>query len=438
MFMKKIMTILWTLSAVLAVSCNKEVGMIDKVADEVENSDYDFTATIYIDKVRQNATRAIDTEDTDDDKIEGIDLYIFDSEGNNLEHYALSDKELSEKKMHIQRKSGVTENYLFLANLDSETAEWLAGLTADEFSENAKGHIPLSAGNFSPHKIVMGGTAKVEYIKDTIITVDMYRYQSRLDLDKIVVDFEDEELMNKDVFVKNIIIANSFNALMFMDWRFPFGNPGSLFGYHYGFTDAGFGGNMTGYTAGVSLHSSWWATVSLEGASGKLAETPLYLINGNIQKKEGVLNIDAPESLYEATIQSYDIAAGEGQVCSAADPEISHTLKIGKSFYFMSGKFNRTYSDIVCTYDEQDYTIKLIIELSIDDETHFYPIQMLWIQPNTNYKIDTITIKSKGSKYSNFYEKSFEVSFPFAVVEWEDVSIGNIEVGYKDGNKEVY
>lgn len=436
--MKRLMILFAALSGMLAVACNKEVGSIDTPMNGIDNPDDVFTATIYIDNDYLSSTRAIDIEDADDDNIDAVDLYIFDSDGNNLEHYILSDKELSERKMHIQRKSGVTEYYLFLANLDSETAEWLAGLTADEFSESKKGYIPISADNFSTDRLVMGGTAKMEYIKDTTITVDMYRYQSRLDLDKIVVDFEDEELMNKDVYVKNIIIANSFNAFMFMDWNMTFGTPRALFGYHFGFTDAGFGGNMTGYTAGVSLHSSWWATVSLEGATGKLAETPLYLVNGNIQKKEGELNIDAPELLYDATVQSYDIASGEGQVCSVTDPDISHTLDVEKSFYFMSGEFNRTYSDIVCTYDEQDYTIKFIIELSIDGETHFYPIQMLWVQPNTNYKIDTITIKSKGSKYSNFYEKKFEVSFPFAVVEWEDVSIGNIEVGYKDGNKEVY
>ncbi len=428
--MKRLMILFMTLLGLVAVSCIKEDGMIDIPTGGIDNPDDIFTATIFIDKQDPTSTRAIDTEDVDDDNIEVVDLYIFDSEGNNLEHYALSDKELSERKIHIQRKSGVTEHYLFLANLDKETSEWLAGLTADEFSENSKGHIPISADNFRRDKLVMGGTAKMEYIKDTTITVDMYRYQSRLDLEKITVDFEDEELMSKDVYVKNIIIANSFNAFMFMNRKLTFGTPGALFGYHYGFTDAGFGGNMTGYTAGVSLHSSWWATVSLEGATGKLAETPLYLVNGNIQKEEGVLNIDAPESLYDATVQSYDNAAGEGQVCSSTDSGISHTLNVGKTFYFMSGQFNRSYSDIICTYEEQDYIIKLIIELSIDGETFFYPIQMLWTQPNTNYKIDTITIKSKGSKYSNFFEKTFGVDYNITVADWVDVDIENIEIIY--------
>ena len=428
--MKRLMILFVALSGILAVACNKEAGLMDIPTGSIDNLDDIFTATIYIDKDDSILTRAIDTEDADDDNIEVVDLYIFDSDGNNLEHYSLSDKELSERKMHIQRKSGVTEHYLFLANLDSETAEWLADLKAQDFSKQTKGYIPLSAGNFSPHKIVMGGTAKMEYIKDTTITVDMYRYQSRLDLEKIVVDFEDEELMSKDVYVKNIIIANSYNAFVFLNHKMTFGTPGALFGYNYGFTDAGFGGNMTGYTAGVSLHSSWWATVSLDGATGKLADTPLYLVNGNIEKKEGELNIDAPDLLYDATVQNYDITSGEGQVCSATDSGISHTLDVGKSFYFMSGQFNRSYSDIVCTYEEQDYIIKLIIELSIDGETFFYPIQMLWTQPNTNYKIDTIKIKSKGSKYSNFFEKTFGVDYNITVADWVDVDIENIEIIY--------
>ena len=133
--MKRLMILFMTLLGLVAVSCIKEDGMIDIPTGGIDNPDDIFTATIFIDKQDPTSTRAIDTEDVDDDNIEVVDLYIFDSEGNNLEHYALSDKELSERKIHIQRKSGVTEHYLFLANLDKETSEWLAGLTADEFSE---------------------------------------------------------------------------------------------------------------------------------------------------------------------------------------------------------------------------------------------------------------------------------------------------------------
>lgn len=437
--MKRLMILFAALSGMLAVACNKEVEPMGSGLDnENSNADEDVIATIYIDAVNPVSTRAVDTDQGEDNSISSIDLYIFDEDGNNLEHYALSEKELSDRKMHIQRKSGVTEYYLFLANIDCATAEWLAGLKAGDFSDSKKGHIPLSAGNFRGVVLPMGGSAKVEYNKDTTLTINMYRYQSKIDIGSITAYFDDKELMNKDVFVKRIVVTNSFDVMQFITWNKNAGGmPQFLFGPHFGFSYPAFGGLMTGYMPGVSGYFSKYSSVTLEGAEGLLSQKKKYMLNCNYQVPENTLVVDAEDFMYETTV--HDIPDGEGQLCSSSDSDHMHTTYVNCSFYVMSGDFRMVTNDIICTYEEQDYTIKLVIEVLIDGETFYYPIQMDRLQPNTNYKISDIMLKSKGSRYSNFYEKYYETSFPFAVVEWDETNIGNIEVGYKgDSYSEIY
>ena len=436
--MKRLMILFMALSGVLAVSCNKETGpMGGGLVEGNSKTEGNVTATIYLDAATPVSTRAIESAESEDDRISSLDLYIFDEDGNNLEHYALSEKELSERKMHIQRKSGVTEYYLFLANITYDTAEWLAGLKADEFSDSKKGYIPLSADNYRRHHVPMGGSAKVEYTRDTTLAIELYRYQSKIELGYVTAYFDDKELMNKDVYLKRIVVANSFDVMQFMNWnKNAAGMPQMLFGPHFGFSYPAFGGLMTGYMPGISAYVSKYSSVTLDGAGGKLSQTKKHLINCNYEVPENTLVVDAEDFMYEATV--HDIPEGEGQLCSATNPDQMHTARICCSFYVMSGDFRMVTNDIICTYAEQDYTIKLIIEVLIDGETFYYPIQMDRLQPNTNYIIGDIILKSKGSKYSNFYEKSFEASFPFAVVEWDKINIGNLEVGYKEGNKEIY
>jgi hypothetical protein len=436
--MKRLMILLMALSGMLAMSCHKEADpMGGGLVEDGSEAKEDVTATIYIDAVSPISTRAIDSGERGDDRISSLDMYIFDEDGNNLEHYALSEKELSDRKMHIQRRSGVTEYYLFLANIDYDTAEWLAGLKANEFSDSKKGHIPLSAGNFRGKELPMGGSTKVEYKNDTTITVDMYRYQSKIDVGYITAYFDDKELMNRDIFITRIVIVNSFDVMQFMNWnKNTAGMPQMLFGPHHGFTSPAFGALMTGYMPGISSYVNKYSSVTFEGAEGLLSHEKKYMLNCNYEEPENTLIVDAPDFMYDATV--HDIPDGEGQLCSSSDPDHIHTIPIHCSFYVMSSALRLDTHDIICTYAEQDYSIKLVIEVMINGEPFYYPIRMDKLQPNTNYRIGDIILKSKGSKYSNFYEKTFEASFPFAIVEWDEINIGNLEVGYKEGNKETY
>ena len=83
-------------------------------------------------------------------------------------------------------------------------------------------------------------------------------------------------------------------------------------------------------------------------------------------------------------------------------------------------------------YGNQNAFPKLVVELSVDGVSYFYPIQMYYPQPNTVYSIEQITLKSAGSNYSNFYEKMMEMDMSISVSSWTDVDIANINAGYTD------
>ena len=100
----------------------------------------------------------------------------------------------------------------------------------------------------------------------------------------------------------------------------------------------------------------------------------------------------------------------------------------GGFYGFMGrGVFNE-YS-IVSEYKNQNIYPKLVIELSIDGESWFYPIPVIYPQPNTVYKIDNITIKDYGSEYSNFSPIKYVVDYNISVADWYEVNINNMNVG---------
>ena len=81
---------------------------------------------------------------------------------------------------------------------------------------------------------------------------------------------------------------------------------------------------------------------------------------------------------------------------------------------------------------------RLIVELLIDGQSSFYPIEISMPQPNTIYEIENITIRSAGSEYSNFYEKKYNVECSVDIVPWQSVDIPNIDVGYNQDGNSIY
>ena len=153
------------------------------------------------------------------------------------------------------------------------------------------------------------------------------------------------------------------------------------------------------------------------------------MINCNYQKDPGVLNVDATGILRDVTYHGYDNDAGEGLVVSSGDISSSHSMSVGKCFYGFMGRGVFNEYSIVSEYKNQNIYPKLVIELSIDGESWFYPIPVIYPQPNTVYKIDNITIKDYGSEYSNFSPIKYVVDYNISVADWYEVNINNMNVG---------
>lgn len=422
-------------SAMAILSCTKQEGPDSpENQQDLENEGQMVTATFKLNSYA-GETKAVSISDDKDDTIEKLDIYWFDKDGKILGHYHVTQAELDANEIHMQFKSGTEHYYIFLANIDPETAERLALYNANDWHTPSKTHIPVSAGNYSTHRLVLCGSAYVYYGLDNTYTVNMYRYMYKIDVKDITVDFDDESWMNKDVFVKSISLTNTSNIYTFLScWPLSLsslekyiGTEDFFFTKNSSSSRTPFGGITGNITTYWTISDYPYSTNTLSNATGKLAGQFPYYLNSNYQKDKGVLNITATGDLKEATYQEYPGEAG--RVCSSTST-VSHTLNVNKTFYGLS--ISNIYvpdGDIMCSYYKQDGSTKLVIELSVDGETYFYPIQVYRPQPNTHYVIDKITLKSPGSEYSNFYLIQYKANFSVQTADWHSITIPNIDCG---------
>lgn len=427
--MKRLMFLLLTVSALLAVACNKEPNpMGGKVTDE----EHTLTIRVLSDGVK---TRAYDSDDVPiTDGLKRLDLYVFHEEESLLdEHIVLEPDPTGITTYSFKEKKGERIGVLAIGNLDEDTAEFLEGKTLEQLSEDyeIEAMIVLSANNFATDRIVMVGARDYTFHEDGTVEIELRRLMYRIDVGKITVAPENEELLGKEIYVKNIALTNICNYFVplnsdsighFYTWYLFFGN-------EYDLTGA-LGGVERGFEFYRNAPKGWNANGSftLEGP-GILNGTFPYMINSNYQKDPGVLNIDATGVLKDVTHQGYDNAAGEGLVVQAGDMEASHSVNVGKCFYGFMGRGVFNEYSIVSEFKSQNTYPKLVIELSIDGESWFYPIPLIYPQPNTVYRIDNITIKDYGSEYSNFFPLKYVVDFSVTVTDWTEMTIDNMNVG---------
>ena len=426
--MKRLMILFVALSGMLAVACHKEPNpMGGKVTDE----EHTLTIRVLSDGVK---TRAYDSDDVPiTDGLKRLDLYVFHEEEPLLdEHIVLEPDPTGITTYSFKEKKGERIGVLAIGNLHEDTAKLLEGKTLEQLSEHydLEAMIVLSAGNFDVDRAVMVGARAYSFSADGTVEIELRRLMYRIDVGKITVAPENEELLGKEIYVKNIALTNICNYFVplnsdsighFYTWYLFFGN-------EYDLTGA-LGGVERGFEFYRNAPKGWNANGSftLEGP-GILNGTFPYMINSNYQKDPGVLNIDATGVLKDVTHQGYDNAAGEGLIVTSWDMAESHSMEVGKCFYGYMGRGTYEY-DIVSEYKNQSFCPKLVIELSIDGESWFYPIPLIYPQPNTVYKIDNITIKDYGSEYSNFFPVKYVVDYMIKVAEWSEITIENMNVG---------
>lgn len=424
----------------LLCSCQKEpdASFPDAAVPEGDGIEYSLKLNI-----SQNdlPTRALSPDQaTTADGLNRLDLYIFyENDPSKNFHVTLDPDPTGVTSYTVSAPKDERAGILAFGNLDEDTAEFLEGKTLDQLynENNPDAWLVLSAGNFAYDSIMMAGANMYDFKEDGIIGIQLKRLMFRIDVNQLTVAFDDDELKGKEVKVRNIVLANILNYYVplqsnsighFYTWYLFFGQEMEL--------EGAFGGVEYGFDYYRNRPYDWdpAGSFTVDGP-GKLDGTFPYVLNNNWQKPKGILNIDAEGILKEMTVQTYDTASEDGLIVSSGDnSDTPHVMTVDRCFYGLLGA-GHFYGTMTSDFDKQTLTPRLIVELLIDGQSSFYPIEISMPQPNTIYEIENITIRSAGSEYSNFYEKKYDVECSVDIVPWQSVDIPNIDVGYtQDGN----
>ena len=434
------------------VSCNKEIsgqagndGSQGGNDGNIEVGTEMRTVAIKLNVATPTQTKAVGIAGLDEDTIQRIDVYEWNysaySSWNGLpKHFVLTSTEIQNGVFHVQNPTYAQKGYLLYANLSPE----IAAKIADTQGSSLYGiKIRSSDWYTETSGIPMGGELFIEFDADKTVDVSLERFFYRIDVGEIKADFEDPSWYDRDIFVKNIALIN---VPFFMP---PVGNSNYIFEprnvgtYIFGQWAAAkdgepfFGGLErvnSGYDLETGTRYSCW-----DPNTDNYVDGTVLMNRHDSNTNAGVLNIDATGVWATNTLHSYDIANGEGQLCSSTNSSLSHVLTVNRSFYGIHGNLRNGYYGILSTKGEQNAFTKLVVELSVDGTSYFYPILVYRPQHNTAYRINRITLKSAGSEYANFFEIKVAVKADVSVSEWEDVVFSNVDLGYKDNSgSEIY
>ena len=448
MSMKRYSFLLAIAAIALAVSaCVKDIDLSSGNSQEL----FEVGFNLCVEPVTYTMTRAeeINADETDD-FIDRIDMYEFDKAGDMLRHEVWKDPDgldLTTVNPKSYDSNGNKHTWVFVANLDEDSAEYLAGLNADEIGEMPTGIIPLEAGNFRLHKPVMCGCNYSNFTKNETKTVTLYRYLTRIEISSITADFDDESLFDKDVKINRIAIVNYPNALRLLDKSATKvnGNYQDVLGTGYTkFTDPALGNllKMNNDCNNWEMNSSYFdddegiLDLTEFGGKGKLSYQYDYIINNNRLAPKGELIIDAEDDQLTASV--HEFSENEGVLCSSSIAGLNHSLEVNKVFYTVPVARN-SHSNLFGDIKYQDDTQKLVIEVTIDDIPYFYIISLYELNAGMIYKIGNINLKSIGSEYSNKYEQKYEVKGAVTeIADWSETELAEMNIGYTVDGYDIY
>lgn len=448
MSMKRYNYLLAIVAIALAVSaCVKDIDVSSGNGEDM----FEVAFNLEVEPVTYTMTRAenINADETDE-FIDRIDMYEFDKAGDMLRHEVWKDPDgldLTTVNPKSYDSNGNKHTWVFVANLDEDSAEYLAGLNADEIGEMPTGIIPLEAGNFRLHKPVMCGCNYSNFTKNETKTVTLYRYLTRIEISSITADFDDESLFDKDIKINRIAIVNYPNALRLLDKSATKvnGNYQDVLGTGYTkFIDPALGNllKMNNDCNNWEMNSSYFdddegiLDLTEFGGKGKLSYQYDYIINNNRLAPKGELIIDAAGDQLTASL--HEFSENEGVLCSSSIAGLNHSLEVNKVFYTVPVARN-SHSNLFGDIKYQDDTQKLVIEVTIDDIPYFYIISLYELNAGMIYKIGNINLKSIGSEYSNKYEQKYEVKGAVTeIADWSETELAEMNVGYTVDGYDIY
>lgn len=443
--MRKTIIILGMLAAVAVASCNKEMP------ENGQDGVHAVTLTFSMQQPFSISTKADSyNANENDDFIDRLDMLEYDNTGTLINHRTWEKStglDLSTVSYTAYNPKNNYRYWLFLANFDEESVDYLAQLSGSDIGSYNKGIIPLEAGNFRPHKPLMGGTAFCSFGSNQTIPVTLFRYVTKFELGTITADFTDAGYLESDVKLKKIAITHTPNFLrpLYRSITSVYGGQQDVHGVGYSYPNGGTGssiGNLGLYNTcvnqdvrGGSATGSF--NLSSYGATGTLAANFPYAYNYNKGLNKGIFVTDAPGDMATATVHVF--GPSEGILCKSDDEDWPHTYSINKVLYTIPW-YRYQYGYIWGEFSSQDDTQKMVFQVEIDGTDYFYLIPMRELEAGMIYKLDSITLKGLGSEYSNYYERKYQGNLtPFSVEGWTDCEIDNIDMGYKDyGGTEIY
>jgi len=425
--MRKLLYFLLTAVLVLPVSCRKDGPSAYEQGDGQTRR-----LTLNVRVAGNEDTKARTASDTPiTDGLKTLDLFVYTADTlPPLEHHRIDINSEEDLSITFEAKYKEYRFFLGIGNIDEATANLLAQKTVKQMAScDTSCVIFWNAGNFDYDCVPMEGIANYHFTEDGEETLEITRLFYRIDLQKLTVAFEKEELLGKEVILKDIVLANVpgyFSPL----------HHGTI-GYFYGYVDVfgsgtrtlkdAFGGVEEGYDYFKNERLNPDGIYTLEG-EGNLAGTYRGFYNWNYQQDAGVLVKNADGIAGECTIQSY--SDSEGLIVSEGSTATSSSITINRCFYGLLGTYGFWHTSMVSIFDRQHYKPTLIIHLTIDGQDNFYPVDLKYMQPNTVYRVPEITLTGYGSKYSNFYEKKFKLDLNVEVVDWNEVDVDGFSIGY--------
>ncbi len=402
---------------------------------EYETGQDECTATLNFSIIQFDETKAL-AADIEDDEVDVIDIFSWDGNDAIVGHHTIGEyggDALDLSEAVFRDHGGLYEKryYLVMANLDPDSADYIATLNGTEVSGYPKGYIPWSAGNCRPNRPIMGATAYISFNGGSPgnATVSLMRYMSKFEIGYVDALFWGDPDKFRNIYLSNIVFSNSWDIIRICQTNAKYfdGDPQNIFGPK-GWSSQSLG-NLSSlyYNANCFLGQNQWSSAGMTfyslngtyvpgdwGAGGKLDDAFDYLYNNNYMQPKNTICLDAPASLVPVSQQTWDNNAYlprlNGKLCDEYEGSLG-PFEVNKVFYTLPTCLYAYYSQP--EYDpinNQDVYHKLVIGVKINGTNYYYPMHLHNLQPNMCYRINTITLKGEPSEYPNVWPRGGVVS----------------------------
>lgn len=371
--------------------------------------------------------------DVEDGLVDRIDIFMYDGSGNIYGHKVIGEYgggalDLNNVTFRDSDGNGVVRSYLFIANLDPDSAQYIGYLDRVDMNRYPETFIPWSAGNARVNYPLMAATAKVTFGSTTRVSISLMRYMSKFEIGTVTAQFWGTPDQYRNVYLQNIVFVNAWDIVRVCQSKpqnFT-GQPTDIFG-PTGWSSGAFGNpEKNYYMANFFLSQDEWSAYGMTyadmhgtynqgtwGGKGKLNQDYNYLYNDNWKHPKHSINLTAPASLVALSQQTWDTNAylpqNAGKLCDEYDGSLG-PFSVNRAFYTLPTKFNAWFTEPTYGDESQNNELRLVLAVKINGTLYFYSKMITGLNPNMCYKINNITLAGEPSEYPNTWVRGGQVT----------------------------